>query len=101
MKQRGVIPTNDGELNLSERAQESDMPTNKYFFGTNGDDRGGDALHGTDSANFVDHIHGLDGSDELFGYAGTDFIYGGGGDDRLAGGTGVDLMQGGSGFDTL
>lgn len=77
------------------------MPADKYFFGTIGDDRGVTALHGTDSSNFVDHIHGFNGNDELFGYRGTDFMYGGDGDDLLNGGSGVDFIYGGTGFDTL
>jgi Ca2+-binding RTX toxin-like protein len=77
------------------------MPTDKYFFGTIGNDRGATALHGTDTSSYVDHIYGLNGHDELFGYGGTDFLYGADGDDLVDAGTGIDFIYGGAGFDVI
>ena len=77
------------------------MPTDRFFFGTIGDDRGATALRGTDTSSFVDHIFGYNGNDELFGYGGTDFLYGGDGDDLFDAGTGIDFISGGGGYDTI
>ena len=58
-----------------------------HITGTEGDDTGSHALHGTVDDDFIE------------GLGGRDTLYGDGGNDILAGGDGVDVMRGGFGDD--
>jgi len=66
--------------------------------GSAGNDRGVDALIGTEGP---DVICGLGGNDEIYGLGGDDRLFGGDGDDDVYGGDGNDLLFGGKGADTL
>jgi Ca2+-binding RTX toxin-like protein len=85
-------------------------------WGTSGNDRGENAIYGTEGD---DVIHGLQGRDEIYGLGGNDIICGGshrdwidggdgrddiwgqGGHDEIRGGVGYDFMRGGPGNDKI
>jgi Ca2+-binding RTX toxin-like protein len=69
-----------------------------FIFGTDGDDKGSNALVG---ANKNDNLYGGAGDDELRGNGGADYLEGNAGDDQLYGGDGNDTLVGGSGIDIL
>ncbi len=78
-----------------------------FIFGTDGDDKGSNALVG---ANKNDNSYGGAGDDELRenggadyleGNAGNDLLIGGDGNDTLVGGSGIDILEGGADNDTL
>lgn len=73
---------------------ETNLPTERYIFGTNADE--------TDlvGAAAEDHLYGGGGNDTLDGKGGNDYLEGGAGDDKLDGGAGNDILKGGTGNDT-
>jgi Ca2+-binding RTX toxin-like protein len=68
-------------------------------YGTNGNDKGDQALVGTFDKRIGDQLYGLDGDDELHGRWGPDYLNGGNGNDQLWGDAGNDVLVGGKGND--
>jgi hypothetical protein len=68
------------------------------IWGTTGDDRGENAIYGTEGA---DVIHGLGGRDEIYGLGGNDIICGGSHRDWIWGGDGSDDIFGQGGHDVI
>jgi serralysin len=60
--------------------------------GTDGDDKGGNALVSDDAG---DIMLGFAGNDELFGNGGNDRLFGGADNDEMFGGDGNDVLEGG------
>lgn len=67
--------------------------------GTEGNDKGINAIYGIDPKGDV--IDGLGGDDEIFGLDGDDIIFGGSGNDKINGGKGNDTIYGNDGDDEL
>jgi Ca2+-binding RTX toxin-like protein len=68
-------------------------------YGTNGNDKGDQALVGTFDKRIGDQLYGLDGDDEHHGRWGPDYLNGGNGNDQLWGDAGNDVLVGGKGND--
>jgi len=68
-------------------------------YGTNGNDKGDQALVGTFDKRIGDQLYGLDEDDELHGRWGLDYLNGGNGNDQLWGDAGNDVLVGGKGND--
>ncbi|MCZ4305543.1 hypothetical protein O4G98_12435 [Zoogloeaceae bacterium G21618-S1] len=78
-----------------------------YLIGSIYDDRGENALRGTDGSDVIhagpgnDQVYGDDGNDLLDGGQGNDRLWGNAGDDAIAGGDGNDRLHGGAGNDRM
>ena len=84
------------------------LPDKRWFiFGTDGDNKGSNALVGANKNDNLyggagdDELRGNGGNDYLEGNAGNDELYGGDGNDTLVGGDGIDILEGGADNDTL
>src|SRR5215212_5112651 len=51
--------------------------------------------------NYVDRLHGGEGSNNIYGYKGNDVMFGRDGNDRMYGASGDDVMFGDSDYDNL